>query len=129
MFNWRSRVVGRDDVFHAHWPEVMVRRDGRAARLAARARFVLRLLRLQADRRVAVVRTLHNVAAHESASRVERLLLGWLDRRTDAWVALNDATPVRTRRGGPSSATVTTRLVRRARGAGRGAGAGCCTSA
>jgi beta-1,4-mannosyltransferase len=93
-FTAPAGVFGRYDVFHAHWPEVMVRRDGRAARLAARARFVLLLLRLQADRRVAVVRTLHNVAAHESASRVERLLLGWFDRRTDAWVALNDATPV-----------------------------------
>ena len=93
-FSPRAGVLGRYDVFHAHWPEVMVRRDGRAARVAARARFVLLMLRLQADRRVAVVSTLHNLAAHESANRVERALLGWFDRRTDAWVALNDATPL-----------------------------------
>jgi beta-1,4-mannosyltransferase len=72
----------------------MLRRDGRAARLAARGRFALLMLRLQADRRIAVVRTLHNLGTHEAAGRTERLLLGWFDRRTDAWVALNEATPL-----------------------------------
>jgi beta-1,4-mannosyltransferase len=93
-FTTRTGLTWRYDVFHAHWPEIMLRRDGRPARLAARARFVLLMLRLQADRRVAVVRTLHNLGQHEAAGRTERLLLRWFDRRTDAWVALNDATPL-----------------------------------
>jgi beta-1,4-mannosyltransferase len=70
----------------------MVRRRGRAARLVARAQFVLLLARLQCRRRVVVVQTLHNVAPHETGDRTERLLLGWLHRRTDHWIALNDQT-------------------------------------
>jgi beta-1,4-mannosyltransferase len=92
-FSWRQGVLGRYDVLHVHWPEVMLRRAGRLARAAARARFALLLARLAVSRRVAVVRTAHNVTAHESGQRLERWLLDRLDRRTDAWITLTAASP------------------------------------
>lgn len=91
-FDWRFGLFGRYDVFHVHWPEVMLRREGRPQRWLAMGRFLLLLLRLTADRRIVVVRTLHNVDVHESGGRVERKLLSWCDRRTDGWIALNSQT-------------------------------------
>jgi beta-1,4-mannosyltransferase len=91
-FDWRFGLLGHYDVFQLHWPEVMLRRDGRPQRWAAMARFFLLMLRLTGQRRITVVRTLHNVGVHESGGRVERLLLAWCDRRTDGWIALNEQT-------------------------------------
>jgi beta-1,4-mannosyltransferase len=93
-FSWRRGLFGRYDVFHLHWPEVMVRRDASLQRWAALGRFALLLSRLSLQRRIAVVRTLHNLGSHESGGRVERLLLAWCDRRTDHWIGLNSQTPV-----------------------------------
>jgi beta-1,4-mannosyltransferase len=92
-FSWRRGLLGRYDVLHVHWPEVLIRRDGRAARLAARTRFALLLARLTATR-TPILRTLHNVGTHERGDRVERWLLGWCDRRTAYWVRLNPHTPL-----------------------------------
>lgn len=91
-FTWRQALCGRVDVFHAHWPEVMLRRDTLVPRIVARLRFLLLLLRLTALR-TPVVRTVHNLAAHESGDRVERVLLGWLDRLTTDRIVLNEHTP------------------------------------
>jgi beta-1,4-mannosyltransferase len=91
-FSWRTGLFGRYDVFHVHWPEVMLRRDRRLQRWAAMIRFALLMLRLSLRRRIAVVRTLHNLGVHESGGRVERVLLGWCDRRTDHWIGLNEQT-------------------------------------
>jgi beta-1,4-mannosyltransferase len=90
-FSWRYALFGRYDVLHVHWPEVMLRRGTPAARTAAQLRFALLLVRLAAARRITVVRTLHNLSAHESGDRLEARLLRRLDRRTDHWIALNDS--------------------------------------
>jgi hypothetical protein len=73
-------VLGRYDVFHAHWPEVMVRRERPRRRLAARAR--LRAAHAAPAGRPAGRRRPHPAQprAHESANRVERALLSWFDR-------------------------------------------------
>jgi beta-1,4-mannosyltransferase len=92
-FGWWRGVFGRYDVLHVHWPEVMLRRDGRAARLAARFRFAALMLRVTVTG-IPVVRTLHNVAAHEAGSRSENLLLTWCERRTRYWILLNPGTPL-----------------------------------
>lgn len=91
-FTWRQALAGRVDVFHAHWPEVMLRRDTVVPRTVARLRFLLLLVRLTAQR-TPVVRTVHNLAAHESGDRVERVLLRWLDRLTTDRIVLNEHTP------------------------------------
>lgn len=92
-FGWWRGILGRYDVLHVHWPEVMLRRDGRAARLAAQLRFAALMLRVTVTG-TPVVRTLHNVAAHEAGSWWEGLLLTWCERRTRYWILLNPGTPL-----------------------------------
>ncbi len=99
FFSWGRGLLGRWDVLHVHWPEVLVRRAGRLARAAARARFALLLARLSLLR-TPVVRTVHNADPHEAGGRLERVLLRWCDRRTAYWVLLNPHTPLP--RPGPS---------------------------
>jgi beta-1,4-mannosyltransferase len=89
-FSWARALFGHYDVFHVHWPEVMLRREGRPQRWAAMARFLLLMLRLTVQRRIVVVRTLHNLGVHESGGHLERALLAWCDRRTDHWIGLNE---------------------------------------
>ncbi|SEM84082.1 hypothetical protein [Cryobacterium luteum] len=92
-FTWRRALTGRYDVFHVHWPEILLqgRTPGRA--LAKRMLFRLLLARLRL-RRTAVVRTLHNVRSHEAAPRRDRRLLHAFDHRTTLWIRLNPFTPV-----------------------------------
>jgi beta-1,4-mannosyltransferase len=92
-FTWRRGVFGRYDILHLHWPEVMLRREGRAARVAARARFAAVMVRITLLR-TPVVRTLHNVRAHEAGSWWENTLLSWCERRTGTWILLNPDTPL-----------------------------------
>ena len=92
-FSWRTALFGRYDVFHVHWPELLVRGDSVARTAAKRGRFVLLLARF-ALRRIPVVRTMHNVTAHEAGGRIEQILLRALERRTTLWIRLNPFTPV-----------------------------------
>lgn len=101
-FTWPRALLGRHDVFHVHWPEILVSGRGPLRRGLRRALFALLLVRLKL-RRTAVVRTAHNVRPHARVSKVERLLLGLLDRRTAMVVRLNEMTPVP---DGTSSVTI-----------------------
>ncbi|MGC0366350.1 beta-1,4-mannosyltransferase [Rhodococcus sp. 27YEA15] len=92
-FNWNTALFGRYDLIHIHWPEVMIRRDGALAQAAARARFAMLMTRLQFTK-TPIVRTAHNVRAHESGSRIEGILLRWCDRRTRTWIVLNESSAV-----------------------------------
>ena len=92
-FTWRRALTGRYDVFHVHWPEILLpgRTPGRA--LARRMLFRLLLARLRL-RHTAVVRTLHNVRSHEAATRRDQRLLQAFDQSTTLWIRLNSFTPV-----------------------------------
>lgn len=92
-FSWPRGLSGRYDVLHVHWPEVMIRRAGRAARWAARARFALLMLVITI-REIPVVRTVHNIASHEDGDLVEHRLLRWCERQTRFWILLNPDTPL-----------------------------------
>nr|WP_322000768.1 glycosyltransferase [Rhodococcus qingshengii] len=92
-FSWRGALFGHYDVVHIHWPEVMIRRDGALARIAARIRFMMLMVRLQLTG-TPIVRTAHNVQAHETGSRTETWLLRWCDRRTRTWIVLNESSTV-----------------------------------
>lgn len=91
FFSWRRALFGRYDVLHVHWPEVRLRAPSRLRRAANRCLVAALLTRLTL-RRVALVRTLHNVAPHERLGTVDRWLLRWFDRRTRVWIRLNDQT-------------------------------------
>lgn len=95
-FSWRAALVGRYDVLHVHWPEVMLRGPGRLRTLRRRVLFAALLVRLGA-RGTPVVRTVHNLAPHDPPTRLEALLLRGLDRLTSAHVAINASTPARGR--------------------------------
>ncbi len=92
-FTWRRALSGRYDVFHAHWPEILLSGRDRSRRLLRRTLFAALLLRLWVTG-TAVVRTAHNLAPHSPVSRVEAFLLGALQRRTSVVIRLNDQTPV-----------------------------------
>ncbi|MBY6361706.1 hypothetical protein [Rhodococcoides corynebacterioides] len=92
-FSWKRALLGRYDVLHIHWPEYLLRGNTRPRTALKRALTAALLVRL-ARRRIAVVRTVHNLAPHEGTTFLERLLVGRLEKNVDGVIALNSATPV-----------------------------------
>ncbi|GAA4753634.1 GDP-mannose--glycolipid 4-beta-D-mannosyltransferase [Amnibacterium soli] len=91
-FSWRSALLGRYDLFHAHWPEILVSGRGRLRTAVRQALFALLLVRLTVTR-TPVVRTVHNLELPSGISPVQRHLLLAFERRTTARIALNADTP------------------------------------
>lgn len=104
-FGWRRALLGRWDVLHVHWPELLLRGSDRWRTAARTLCFALLLLRLRVGRR-AVVRTLHNVEPHEAAGPLEARLVRALERRTTVWIRLNAAVPVPAASRGPRAEDV-----------------------
>jgi beta-1,4-mannosyltransferase len=93
-FSWSVAMLGRYDVFHAHWPESLIQqRGGAVSTLARRVLYALLLVRLRLLQ-VPIVRTAHNTELPQGLSRLERLLLRWTERATRLRIVLNDHTPV-----------------------------------
>ena len=93
-FSWRAALTRRADVFHVHWPEILVSGHSPLKALVRQALTVLLVAKLAATR-TPIVRTEHNLALPEGISRRERVLLRWIERRTALWIRLNDDTPAR----------------------------------
>lgn len=91
-FSWTSALLGRYDVFHAHWPEILVAGHSPFKALVRQGLTGLLLLKL-AVTRTPIVRTLHNLHLPQGISRRERALLRWFDRRTALRIGLNPTTP------------------------------------
>lgn len=87
-FSWRAALLGRWDVFHVHWPEILLRGNSWLSSIAKQLLTVALLLRVRITRR-AVVRTLHNQGPHERPSRLEAVILGLFDRWTTETISLN----------------------------------------
>ena len=93
---WRSAFTGRYDVFHVHWPEFLVQAKNPLTSVGRGVLLLVLLARLRAGR-VAIVRTLHNLAAHEDeGSRWQRWLLAVLYGRTTLFIRINSATELDT---------------------------------
>lgn len=90
-FNWKFALTKRYDVFHVHWPEVLLGSDRLSRRIARRICFYLLLGHLRAHN-IAVVRTVHNPSPHERKSRIDTWLMHKLDRLTTCWIRLNPYT-------------------------------------
>jgi glycosyltransferase involved in cell wall biosynthesis len=93
LFSWRTAFLGRYDVFHVHWPEIML--EGRtplrrAVRRLQAALFALRLL----VTRTPVVRTWHNLERPSGLARVDHVVLDLFDRATVLRIRLNDSSPM-----------------------------------
>lgn len=89
-FTWRRALLGRYDVLHVHWPELLLRSRSRTGRVLRWAGATLLLGRL-AVTRTPVVRTLHNTAPHELRSPVERAFLHRFDAVTTRWVHMAES--------------------------------------
>lgn len=91
-FSWRQALVGRYDVFHVHWPEPLVHGRTPLRALVREALSIALLARLRFSR-IAVVRTRHNLQAHETPGRAAHRLAVGLARRSRADIALGTVTP------------------------------------
>lgn len=93
FFSWRAALFGRYDVFHVHWPELLIRAPRPLkARLRRGALYAL-LLRTRLQR-IPIVRTIHNLTPHEAGANAETRALHALDARTALVIRLNPTTPV-----------------------------------
>ncbi len=93
-FDYRTALLGRYDVVHAHWPELMVDGHRVVGRFARRTLAALTVARW----RIAgtpVIRTLHNVDRPDGISRVDHAVLSGIDAATTLDIVLNDHTPPR----------------------------------
>jgi len=99
LFSWSDAVLGRFDVLHVHWPELLFRGRSRPRAALRQLAVLLILLRVRTTRK-ALVRTVHNVKPHEPGSTTERLLLRLFDRWTTLFVLLIPGDVPRT--GAPS---------------------------
>ncbi|SNR41433.1 glycosyltransferase [Blastococcus mobilis] len=92
-FTWRQALLGRYDLFHVHWPEILVSGRSSAKAWVRRALFLALLLRLRLTG-TPMVRTLHNLRPQEGVPRPAALLLRLAERWTSLSVRLNETTPV-----------------------------------
>lgn len=92
-FDWRTALLGRYDAFHWHWPEAKMHGSSwwkSAGKLALTAALVFRH---RFSRRIAVVRTVHNIELpDDTPSRL--WLLRFIDRHTDYRIVINETTPL-----------------------------------
>jgi len=91
-FSWRTALAGKYDVFHVHWPEILVSGQNPAKKLARQGLFVGLILRLKA-KDIPIVRTVHNLELPSGISRREVALLKWAQRATTLQITLNRFTP------------------------------------
>ena len=87
---WRAILGPAYDVFHVHWPEMLLEQRTGPRRLYRRLTTLLLCLRLVVGR-VAVVRTWHNVERPSGLGRLDHLVLDILDRLTVVRIRLNDS--------------------------------------
>lgn len=92
-FSWRSALTQRVDVFHAHWPEILVSGASPLKKVVRQGLFCLLLLKF-ALTRTAIVRTVHNLSLPSGISRREVALLRLFDRMTSLRIRINPTTEI-----------------------------------
>lgn len=91
--SWRRGLTRRLDVFHVHWPELLLRARSPGRRWVRRLLLRILLLKWRLQR-TAIVRTVHNTASHEAIPVRDRSLLARLDKQTSLWIRLNSSTDI-----------------------------------
>lgn len=91
-FSWRRALLGDYDVFHVHWPEILVDGHSPLKKAVRQALFAALLVRLRLSGRP-LVRTLHNLELPQGITARERVLLRWAEKWTTLWVIINTSTP------------------------------------
>jgi len=92
-FSWRTALTARYDVFHVHWPEILVEGRTPLRRLVRQALTFALVTRLRLTRRP-IVRTVHNLGLPSGLSATQLRLLALIDRHTTLRVRLNEHTPM-----------------------------------
>ena len=92
-FSWRTALLGKYDVFHVHWPEILVSGQSPLKKIVRQALTLGLVLRLRM-RRTPLVRTVHNVEMPQDISKRERFLLRLIDDTTTLRIRLNSTTPI-----------------------------------
>ncbi len=90
-FSWRAALTGHQDVFHVHWPEILLE-GSTPARAALRRVLAWALVARLRLRGTPVVATMHNLRAHESAPGRRSSFLRALSALTVLRVRINAAT-------------------------------------
>lgn len=92
-FSWRKALLGRYDVFHWHWPETRYHGSTPLKATVNLMLTALLALRQRLSRRIAVVRTVHNIELPDD-DKVRLWLLRRIDKRTDYRIVINTTTPL-----------------------------------
>jgi glycosyltransferase involved in cell wall biosynthesis len=101
-FTWRTALFGRYDVFHVHWPEILV--DGHSPlKRFVRQVFTLLFVARLAITRTPIVRTVHNIGLPTDIGWRQRRLLELIERRTTLRIRINSTTALP---GSSPSATI-----------------------
>lgn len=91
LFSFARAIAGRYDVFHVHWPELLMSARTPLRRMARRLLTTAFVARLTLTR-TPVVRTWHNLVRPDGLSRWDHRLLDALERRTRHVIRLTDQT-------------------------------------
>ncbi|WP_144762320.1 glycosyltransferase [Curtobacterium sp. 9128] len=97
-FSWGFAVFGRYQIFHLHWPELLLASPGRIRRLGNLILLGMFVLRLVVTR-TPVIRTVHNLRAHEDVGRASRWSEALLRRLANLTIFLNESGENDYRRG------------------------------
>lgn len=92
-FSWPRALLGRYDVFHVHWPEILVSGRRRIAVAGRVTLFLLLLVRLRVTS-TPYVRTVHNLDLPRGLNRWQRLVLRLAERQTALRIVLTPHTTV-----------------------------------
>ncbi|MGV1037909.1 MAG: glycosyltransferase [Candidatus Nanopelagicales bacterium] len=92
-FSWATALFGRYDVFHVHWPEILVGGQSRLKTTVRQGLFWCFLIRLKLTR-TPMVRTVHNLDRPARLTRRQNRLLDLADDITTLRIRLNDFTPI-----------------------------------
>jgi beta-1,4-mannosyltransferase len=95
-FKWRRALTEDFDVFHAHWPEILVGGRKPIKKAVRQVLFLVMLIRFRV-RGTTIVRTRHNLELPEGISRREIALLKLFERCTTLLIRLNTHTEIRER--------------------------------
>lgn len=92
-FTWREALLGRYDVFHQHWPEILIGGPSGAKKAVRQLLYLALLIKLRILR-IPIVRTVHNLELPQGISPVELALLRLTDRWTSLRIRINPTTPI-----------------------------------
>lgn len=90
-FTWKRALLRRYDVFHAHWPEILVSGHSPLKKLVRQVLFAALLAKLRLTR-TPIVRTVHNLRLPQGISRLEVMLLSIAERQTTLRIVINTST-------------------------------------